>query len=167
MARSAFKTTDEAGITTRHDLPAGEVTGELTPELLGVGYIIAEDCGITFAGGVLAYLVIVPLIKMFATILPAAIYPAVTKIVAVDGGQIDKGLIRNMDPDDIRDKYILYIGAGAVAAGGILSMLQALPMIFSSIISGLRDLRSSKSEDPAVKMPKKLREPNATCRFGL
>jgi len=150
-----FKTTDEAGITTHHDLPAGEVTGELTPELLGVGYIIGPKiAGITFAGGVLAYLVIVPLIKMFGNDLPAAIYPAVTKIVAVDGGQIDKGLIRNMDPDDIRDKYILYIGAGAVAAGGILSMLQALPMIFSSIISGLRDLRSSKSEDPAVKNAK-------------
>ncbi len=46
-----------------------------------------------------------------------------------------------MSPEDIRDAYILYIGAGAVATGGIISLFQALPLIVSSIRSGLRDLR--------------------------
>ena len=51
-----------------------------------------------------------------------------------------------MSPKDIRDVYILYIGAGAVAAGGIISMFQALPLILSSIGSGLRDLRTAGVE---------------------
>ena len=45
-----------------------------------------------------------------------------------------------MSAKDIRDAYILYIGAGAVAAGGIISLLQALPMILGSLRSGLGDL---------------------------
>jgi uncharacterized oligopeptide transporter (OPT) family protein len=47
-----------------------------------------------------------------------------------------------MSPDDIRSAYILYIGAGAVAAGGIISLLRSLPTIWSSFADSLRDLRS-------------------------
>ena len=54
------------------------------------------------------------------------------------------GLIRNMEPDGIKDNYVKFIGAGAVAAGGIISMCRALPLIFASIGAGLRDLRASR-----------------------
>lgn len=57
----------------------------------------------------------------------------------------NKGLIRNMEPGDIKGKYLRFIGAGAVAAGGIISMCKALPLILASIISGLRDLRATRA----------------------
>jgi uncharacterized oligopeptide transporter (OPT) family protein len=57
----------------------------------------------------------------------------------------DKGLIHNMGPGEIKGNYLRYIGAGAVAAGGILSMMRALPLIIGSVVSGLRDLRASRA----------------------
>src|SRR5205807_3998985 len=50
-----------------------------------------------------------------------------------------------MDPSDIYRNYLRYIGAGAVAAGGIISMARALPLIISSILAGVRDLRATGS----------------------
>jgi uncharacterized oligopeptide transporter (OPT) family protein len=50
-----------------------------------------------------------------------------------------------MSPGQIGGNYVRYIGAGAVAAGGIISMLRALPLILSSIVAGLRDLRASRA----------------------
>src|SRR5205807_7849105 len=88
---------------------AGSVAAEISPELLGVGYIIGPRVGsIMCAGGVLAYLVLIPAIKFFGRGLPAALAP----------GTIPIG---EMSPHQIRGAYILYIGAGAVAAGGIIS----------------------------------------------
>src|SRR5262249_52460127 len=55
----------------------------------------------------------------------------------------DRQLIRDMSVGEIRGAYILYIGAGAVATGGILSMLQALPLIFSTLRSAMSDLKQS------------------------
>ncbi|MGC4005343.1 MAG: OPT/YSL family transporter [Pirellulales bacterium] len=150
----AWNTTDAATkVTTVRELPAGQISGELTPELLGVGYIIGPKiAGITFAGGVLAYLVIVPLIKMFGDDLDTIIYPAVsnTPLIAGQLDPTDKGLIRNIGAKEIRDNYILYIGAGAVAAGGILSMFQAMPMIIGSVIAGMKDLFSRKDKEAAA-----------------
>ena len=51
-------------------------------------------------------------------------------------------------PGRSQGNYLRYIGAGAVAAGGIISMLRALPLIFSSILSGMRDLRASRVARP-------------------
>ena len=57
----------------------------------------------------------------------------------------NKGLIRNMEPGELKASYLRYIGAGAVAAGGIISMMRALPLIIGSIVGGLRDLRASRA----------------------
>ncbi|MBI2825031.1 MAG: oligopeptide transporter, OPT family [Planctomycetia bacterium] len=110
-------------------LPGGVIGGEMTPELLGVGYIIGPRiASIMVGGGVLAALVLVPLVRYFGDALNQPFPPATDM------------LIRNMGVKELRNNYILYIGAGAVAAGGIISMLQALPMIFGSLRAGLRDL---------------------------
>jgi putative OPT family oligopeptide transporter len=120
-------------------LKGGVLGAEITPELLGVGYIIGPRiASITFAGGVLAYLVLVPAIVLFGEQLTAPVYPAQSRVV--EG--VDKGLIANMSTGDIRNFYVLYIGAGAVAAGGIISMFQALPLIIASMRAGLRDIRA-------------------------
>ena len=76
-------------------------------------------------------------------------------------GTTDPGLIRNMEPEEIRGKYLRYIGAGAVAAGGIISMCRALPLIFGSIAAGLRDLRASRRR---AAEPSAVPRPIATCR---
>jgi putative OPT family oligopeptide transporter len=110
-------------------LNKGVLGGEFTPELLGVGYIIGPRIAcITVAGGVMAYLVILPAIAMFGEHLTTPIFPSETK------------LIRDMQPSDLRNFYILYIGAGAVATGGIISMARAMPVIISALWAGLIDM---------------------------
>ena len=109
-------------------LKNGSLSVEISPELLGVGYIIGPRiASIMCAGGVLSYLVLIPLISFFGS-------PAVT---ALPPGRMP---IAEMGPDAIRGAYILYIGAGAVAAGGIISLVQALPMIWQGLRAGLRDV---------------------------
>jgi putative OPT family oligopeptide transporter len=108
---------------------------EVNPALLGVGYIIGTRIScVMAAGGVLASFVLIPAIRLFGDGLTTPIYPA-------------KGLIKDMGEDEIWHEYILYIGAGAVAAGGIISLFQALPLILSSIHAGLRDIRAKGSAD--------------------
>src|SRR6185295_8363626 len=108
---------------------AGSISAEISPALLGVGYIIGPRiASIMCAGGVLAYLVLIPAIKFFGegstAILPPGAIP-----------------ISEMGPSQIRGAYILYIGAGAVAAGGIISLFRSLPTIWSGLKGGLADLR--------------------------
>ena len=108
---------------------AGSISAEISPALLGVGYIIGPRiASIMCAGGVLAYLVLIPAIKFFGegstAILPPGAVP-----------------ISEMGPSQIRGAYILYIGAGAVAAGGIISLFRSLPTIWSGLKGGLADLR--------------------------
>ncbi|MFM7129324.1 MAG: OPT family oligopeptide transporter [bacterium] len=119
-------------------LKGGVVACEVSPALLGVGYIIGPRvAAVMIGGGILAALVLTPMIAFFGSNAPGAIFPGDKPIPA-------------MSPKEIRDAYILYIGAGAVAAGGIISMIQALPMIFASIRSGLKDIRGGgKSVDSA------------------
>ncbi len=104
------------------------ISGEVAPELLGVGYIIGTKIScVMVAGGVLASWVLIPAVKLFGDGLTAPLFPA-TK------------LIHDMTPAEIWKSYILYIGAGAVAAGGIISLFQALPTIAGSLKSGLEDI---------------------------
>src|SRR6185295_16764094 len=100
---------------------------EITPELLGVGYVIGPRIGaIMAAGGVLSYLLLIPLIKFFGDGLAEPLAPANTRI-------------HDMSPGAIRSAYILYIGAGAVAAGGIISLVRSIPLIWRGMKEGLRD----------------------------
>lgn len=109
-------------------LKAGSVAAEVSPELLGVGYVIGPKIGgIMAAGGVLSYLLLIPLIKFFGDALTVPVAPATA-------------LISEMGPGQIRGAYILYIGAGAVAAGGIISLLQSLPTIWHGMRGGLKGL---------------------------
>ena len=121
---------------------AASVSVEVSPELLGVGYIIGPRiAAIMCAGGVLAYLVLIPMIKYFGSLLTVPLAPATT-------------LIRDMGPGQIRNDYILYIGAGAVAAGGIISVFRALPVIWHGIKGGMRDLSSTKGDADTAATPR-------------
>jgi putative OPT family oligopeptide transporter len=122
---------------------AASVSVEVSPELLGVGYIIGPRiAAIMCAGGVLAYLVLIPMIKFFGAALATPLAPETTALIA------------DMSPGDIRNAYVLYIGAGAVAAGGIISVFRSLPVIMHGIRGGLRDLQSAKTEDESAATPR-------------
>ena len=111
---------------------AGSVAAEISPELLGVGYIIGPRVSsIMCAGGVLAYLVLIPAIKFFGR--AAGVVPPGTVPIA------------DMAPDEVRGAYVLYIGAGAVAAGGIISLVRSLPTIWQGLRGGLADLQRQRA----------------------
>jgi putative OPT family oligopeptide transporter len=106
----------------------GSISATIEPALLGVGYIIGPRIGsIMCAGGVLSYLVLIPAIKFFGEHTTMPIAPGTVPI-------------SQMEPDDIRGAYILYIGAGAVAAGGIISLFRSIPTIWHGLRGGLADL---------------------------
>ncbi len=114
-------------------LKGGSLSVEVSPELLGVGYIIGPRIGaIMCAGGVLSYLVFMPMIRFFGDGLTGPLAPG-------------KKLISAMNLDDIRNSYILFIGAGAVAAGGLISLVRSLPTIWHGLRAGLRDFRLSRA----------------------
>jgi putative OPT family oligopeptide transporter len=116
-----------------------ELSLEASPMLLGVGYIIGTRVScIMLAGAMLSYLVLAPAIHLFGDGLTAALYPGVK-------------LIRDMDASEIRRAYLLYIGAGAVATGGIISLCRAVPLIVASLAAGLRDLRGSVRAGPVAR----------------
>ncbi len=126
---------DVPGFTTPRNsaYPNANVSAEITPEYLGVGYIIGPKIsGVLVAGGVLSYLVLIPLISFIGDALPAILKPA---------GK----LISSMSPSDIRNGYVRYIGAGAVAAGGLITLIKTLPTIvsaFSESFKSMKDMRA-------------------------
>jgi uncharacterized oligopeptide transporter (OPT) family protein len=180
---------------TKTGFRGASLSGELAPELVGVGYIIGPRiASLMMAGAALSYFVAGPLIASFGEKLNDPIAPATSNLairslnkqemeeglvlagdrpgdkysLARVAGAVgmfgapagagplaaspllytrleDKGLIHNMEPGQIKANYLRYIGAGAVAAGGIISMCRALPLIFASIVSGLRDLRAMRA----------------------
>jgi putative OPT family oligopeptide transporter len=114
---------------------AGSIAAEISPALLGVGYIIGlRIAAIMCAGGVLAYLVLIPMIKFFGSAIPGVLAPGTIPI-------------SQMGPNEIRGAYVLYIGAGAVAAGGIISVFKSLPMIWHGLKGGMKDVKGGVHEE--------------------
>jgi putative OPT family oligopeptide transporter len=120
-------------------LKAGSAGAEISPELLGVGYIIGPRIAMTMAaGGVLSYLLLIPMIKFFGELLTVPVAPGTM-------------LIKDMGPDDIRSAYVLYIGAGAVAAGGLISLVRSLPTIWNGLRGGLAGIGKGSSADTSLR----------------
>jgi putative OPT family oligopeptide transporter len=113
--------------------PNASVSADITPEYLGVGYIIGPRiAGVLVAGGVLSYLVLIPLITIIGDALPTVLKPGA-------------GLIRDMSPSEIRSGYVRYIGAGAVAAAGLMTLLRTLPTIVAAFRESFKSLRDLKT----------------------
>jgi putative OPT family oligopeptide transporter len=124
---------DSPGMTFGAPLKGGSIAAEISPELLGVGYIIGPRiAAMMFAGGFLTYLVLIPMILFFGSKISGVLAPGTMPIA-------------DMSPGDVRNAYILYIGAGAVAAGGIISLGRSLPMIVSSIRAGINDVSAARN----------------------
>jgi putative OPT family oligopeptide transporter len=113
----------------QHVLKGASINADATSEYLGVGYIIGPRvAGIIFAGGVLSWLVIMPLIYFFGKDLSHPIYPGLVPI-----GQ--------MGPWDLWATYIKPMGAGAVAAAGVITLIKTVPTIVSALAAGLKTMR--------------------------
>ena len=101
------------------------VGAEVSPEMLGVGYIIGPKNGcIMIAGGILSSWVLIPMIKFFGAGWTTPLFPA-TK------------LISQKSIHEVWKNYVLYIGAGAVTTGGIIALIRSLPTIVRGAKSGL------------------------------
>lgn len=110
------------------DIPAykGAAFGtSVLPALLGVGYICGVEVdALMFAGGVIAWLVLMPMLATFGA--DSIIFP----------GEVPLSM---MAPDEIWSNYVRYIGAGAVATGGILSLIKSLPLIINTFKDAVKD----------------------------
>jgi putative OPT family oligopeptide transporter len=128
--------------TPRWNIPrysGGQISGDASPALLGVGFVIGPRiAGIIFSGGALAWLVLIPLITLVGRGLDEPVYPASL-------------LIRDMSPHDVWHFYIRYIGAGAVAFGGLVTLIRALPAVLGSLRAGLKALKKSSAGQRALK----------------
>lgn len=112
-----------------------EVSAEVYPALIGVGYICGPKISsYMFAGGVLGWLVLIPAIIIFGG--ETILYPADVSIAT---------LYAESGASAVWSSYIRYIGAGAVAAGGIISLIKTLPTIVTTFIDAVKGLKSSKS----------------------
>ncbi len=108
-------------------LPGAGVGMDVLPALAGVGYICgAKISSYMLSGGILAWFVIMPLLKMFGG--DIILYPSDVPI-------------SEMGPFDLWGNYIRYIGAGAVAAGGIISLIKSLPLIVKTFKESIVSLK--------------------------
>ena len=132
-----FKLWNDVPETALSWYKGGHFATEVSPELMGVGYIIGTRTSMLMAaGGLLSALVLTPAIYLFGSGLAAPLFPA-TK------------LISQMSIHEIWSSYVLYIGAGAVATGGIISLFQSLPTIITSGIAGLKNMKGSAAAKAA------------------
>jgi len=111
--------------------PGASFRAAITSEYLGVGYIIGPRVsGILFAGGIISWLVMMPAIKFYGQLAGnTPIYPSTIPIP-------------QMSPDDLWRSYIRPMGAGAVAAAGLITLLRTMPTIISALRAGLKDVRA-------------------------
>jgi putative OPT family oligopeptide transporter len=115
----------------QHILKGSAIRADCTPEYLGVGYIIGlRVAAIMLAGGVFSWLVMMPAIHFFGRDL--TIYPGTVPISA-------------MDPSTLWKTYVRPMGAGAVAAAGLITLMRTAPTIFSALAEGVRSIRASNA----------------------
>jgi putative OPT family oligopeptide transporter len=118
----------------QHILKGASIKADATPEYLGVGYIIGPRvAGVIFAGGVFSWLVLMPLIYFFGKALPNPIYPGTIPIA-------------QMGPSQLWATYIRPMGAGAVAAAGLITLLKTVPTILNALIAGFKTMRPGSGE---------------------
>ena len=124
----------EPDLGPQHLLRGAAVRADCTPEYLGVGYIIGiRVAAIMLAGGVFSWLVLMPAIYFFGGHLTTPIYPGTVPIA-------------QMDPSALWKTYVRPMGAGAVAASGLITLLRTAPTIVSALTQGVRQIGKNKGK---------------------
>ena len=127
--------------------PGSFINGEISPELLGVGYIIGiRTSSIMVGGGLLAWVVLIPLATFFGDVLPIKIptFPGAETI-----GELYRSVSITQFTEIIHKNYIKYIGAGAVVAGGFINLAKAFPTIIKSFKASIASMQK-KSSKPVI-----------------
>lgn len=118
---------------------AGEIGTQIYPAVLSVGYICGPRISsYMFAGGLFSWMVLIPLIVLFGG--DAVLYPAtvsVNELYEIGGASA------------IWSTYIRYIGAGTLAAGGIISLIKSLPLIVKTFLGSMRGIGGNKDRENA------------------
>jgi len=116
----------------QHLLRGGAIRADVTPEYLGVGYIIGmRVAAVMLAGGVFSWMVLMPAIYFFGSHLTMPLYPGTT-------------LIRDMSPSQLWSTYVRPMGAGAVACSGLITLLRTAPTILGALTEGFKSIGKSK-----------------------
>ena len=120
-------------------LPRAELALEIAPALLAVGFILGyRQSGVLVAGSLVSSLVLIPLIAWVGASLPAPLYPETVRRVS------------EMGTGDLWARYVRYIGAGAVATAGILTVLRNLPTMAGAFLAVAKGLRGAKDAGTAA-----------------
>ncbi|SFC18987.1 putative oligopeptide transporter, OPT family [Bacillus sp. OV322] len=126
-----FKTEVETGISHFKNAVVGL---DAFPSLLGVGYIIGPRvAGEMLGGGLLAWVVLIPAISFFGSGSAHAIFPADVPISKLDAW-------------GIWDSYIRYIGAGAVATGGLITLIKTIPTLVGSAVATIKGVQANRGQ---------------------
>ncbi|MGI4829847.1 MAG: OPT family oligopeptide transporter [Janthinobacterium lividum] len=121
-------------------LRGAAIRADVTPEYLGVGYIIGiRVSAIMLAGGVFSWLVLMPAIMFFGKHLPGPLYPGTVPI-------------NEMTPSDLWKTYVRPMGAGAVAASGLITLLRTAPTIVGALTAGFSEMRKNRNGHQAVEI---------------
>jgi putative OPT family oligopeptide transporter len=129
-------------LTPQHILKGSAIRADVTSEYLGVGYIIGlRVAAVMFAGGVFSWLVLMPAIYFFGSHLSTPLYPGTVPI-------------HDMSPSDLWKTYVRPMGAGAVAASGLITLLRTAPTIIGALTAGLKTMGKDKGE--AVAKPRRI-----------
>ncbi|MGB6000329.1 MAG: oligopeptide transporter, OPT family [Thermoanaerobaculia bacterium] len=138
-------------------LRKGQLGMETSAALFGVGYILGPRIGaIMVGGGLLSWLVIIPLIDWWGTGRIDPLYPETVRTIA------------EMSPSQIWTRYVRYIGAGAVATGGLITLIRSIPTMIESFRVGARQLKSrlaAKDTTPDIRTDRDL--PFAVVGLGV
>jgi len=136
-------------------LPKAELALEVAPALIGVGYILGyRQSAVCVAGAIISALAITPLIAWIGASMTAPLYPETTRLVS------------EMSAGDIWSKYVRYIGAGAVATAGILTVLRGLPTMAEAFLSVARGLSGADGTHGAGPVPRTDRDVPGAFVFG-
>jgi putative OPT family oligopeptide transporter len=123
--------------------PNATVAIDVSPEYLGVGYVIGPRiAGTMVAGGVLAWLGLLPLLTILGQFMTEP-FPPIHPNYAMNPATGRPFLISEMEPGQLWSAYIRYIGAGAVLAAGLITLARTIPTIVASARGGLRDLAAA------------------------
>ena len=119
----------------------GEIGMEVYPALLGVGYIVGPQiASYMFVGSLIGWMVIIPLICLFGPdtwLYPADVGKTIADLYAVGGAA------------KIWSTYVKYIGAGAIATGGIISLIKSLPLIITTFRDSIKSMKGGKNTNTA------------------
>ena len=119
----------------------GEVGMEVYPALLGVGYLVGPQiASYMYVGSVIGWMVIIPLICLFGP--DTWLYPA-------DVGKTIADLYAAGGAAKIWSTYVKYIGAGAIATGGIISLIKSLPLIITTFRDSIKSMKGGKNTNTA------------------